>query len=62
MCFGANLDRGCVLMLSQATGNNGAVGGTVSSYMSVCHNIHVPREADIVFVEYRCGTGAGTQC
>lgn len=31
---------------------NGAVPGTTSAYMSVCHNVHVPREADIVIVEY----------
>lgn len=32
--------------------NNGAVPGTVSQYMSTCHNVHVPKEADIIFVEY----------
>ena len=37
---------------SKATGQNGAVGGTLSSYMSVCHNLHIPKDADIVFVEY----------
>lgn len=31
---------------------NGAVGGTISAYMSVCHNMHVPADADLVFVEY----------
>ncbi|GAX77809.1 hypothetical protein CEUSTIGMA_g5252.t1 [Chlamydomonas eustigma] len=33
-------------------GSNGAVGGTVSGYMSVCHNMHVPKDVDIVLVEY----------
>ncbi|GIM10433.1 hypothetical protein Vretimale_13985 [Volvox reticuliferus] len=32
--------------------HNGAVPGTSSQYMSSCHNAHVPREADIIFVEY----------
>lgn len=32
--------------------HNGAVPGTLSSYMSVCHNVHVPKDADIIFVEY----------
>ena len=32
--------------------HNGAVPGTLSSYMSVCHNVHVPVQADIIFVEY----------
>ncbi|GIL54431.1 hypothetical protein Vafri_9966 [Volvox africanus] len=32
--------------------HNGAVPGTSSQYMSSCHNVHVPREADIIFVEY----------
>jgi DNA polymerase alpha subunit B len=32
---------------------NSAVGGTISSYMSACHNLHVPKDADIIFVEYR---------
>lgn len=32
--------------------HNGAVPGTLSVYMSVCHNVHVPKEADIIFVEY----------
>ena len=27
--------------------------GTVSAYMSVCHNLHVPKDTDVVFVEYR---------
>eukprot|EP00195_Chlamydomonas_chlamydogama_P016102 CAMPEP_0202891718 /NCGR_PEP_ID=MMETSP1392-20130828/1712_1 /ASSEMBLY_ACC=CAM_ASM_000868 /TAXON_ID=225041 /ORGANISM="Chlamydomonas chlamydogama, Strain SAG 11-48b" /LENGTH=508 /DNA_ID=CAMNT_0049575555 /DNA_START=27 /DNA_END=1553 /DNA_ORIENTATION=+ len=36
----------------KVTGSNGAVAGTLSSYMSVCHNMHVPKDADIVFVEY----------
>jgi len=36
----------------QVTGHNGAVPGTISSYMSACVNIHVPRETDIVLVEY----------
>lgn len=31
---------------------NGAVPGTLSSYMSVCHNVHMSKEADIVMVEY----------
>lgn len=26
--------------------------GTVSAYMAVCHSVHVPREADLIFVEY----------
>lgn len=29
----------------------GAVSGTVSGYMSVCHTLHVPRDSDIIFVE-----------
>ncbi|EFJ42302.1 hypothetical protein VOLCADRAFT_107349 [Volvox carteri f. nagariensis] len=32
--------------------HNGAVPGTSSQYMSSCHNVHVPKEADIIFVEY----------
>ncbi|KAG1658766.1 hypothetical protein FOA52_001308 [Chlamydomonas sp. UWO 241] len=32
--------------------HNGAVPGTLSSYMSVCHNIHTPKDADIIFVDY----------
>jgi len=32
--------------------NNGAVPGTLSSYMSMCHNVHVPQYADVVIVEY----------
>ncbi|KXZ48764.1 hypothetical protein GPECTOR_25g348 [Gonium pectorale] len=32
--------------------HNGAVPGTSSQYMSACHNVHVPRDADIVFLEY----------
>ncbi|KAG1660750.1 hypothetical protein FOA52_010624 [Chlamydomonas sp. UWO 241] len=35
-----------------ATGHNGAMAGTVSSYMSACHNMHVPKDSDIIFVEY----------
>ena len=31
---------------------NGAVPGTLSSYMSVCHNVHVAQEADVIFVDY----------
>lgn len=31
---------------------NGAVPGTTSSYMSVCYNMHVPRDVDIVVLEY----------
>ncbi|GLI61503.1 hypothetical protein VaNZ11_003832 [Volvox africanus] len=31
---------------------NGAVPGTSSQYMSSCHNVHVPRDADVIFVEY----------
>ena len=27
--------------------------GTLSAYMSVCHNLHVPKNADLIFVEYR---------
>ena len=34
-------------------GSNGAVPGTVSSYLSVCLKMHIPKDADIVFVEYR---------
>ena len=34
--------------------HNGAVPGTVSQYMSVCHNLHVPKTVDIVFVDYAC--------
>jgi len=36
----------------QVTSTNGAVPGTISSYMSACVNIHVPKETDIVLVEY----------
>ncbi|KAG2493704.1 hypothetical protein HYH03_008218 [Edaphochlamys debaryana] len=32
--------------------NNGAVPGTSSQYMSTCHNVHVPHDADIVVLEY----------
>eukprot|EP00798_Chlamydomonas_sp_ICE-L_P013622 gene13622-19500_t len=32
--------------------HNGAVPGTLSHYMSACHNVHVPASSDIVFVEY----------
>jgi DNA polymerase alpha subunit B len=45
-------------ILLDAMGNrvrihNGAVPGTLSAYMSVCHNVHAPREAaDIVFIDY----------
>ena len=45
-------------MLPHHPGSNGAVAGTISSYMSVCHNIHIPKDVDIVFVEYRY-VGAG---
>ncbi|KAL6752501.1 hypothetical protein V8C86DRAFT_2753172 [Haematococcus lacustris] len=31
---------------------NSAVPGTYSSYMSVCYNVHVPKTADIIIVEY----------
>ena len=31
---------------------NGAVPGTLSSYMSVCHNVHMSKEADVIFVDY----------
>jgi hypothetical protein len=31
---------------------NGAVPGTVSTYMSVCVKSHVPLDADVVLVEY----------
>jgi DNA polymerase alpha subunit B len=34
------------------TVNNGAVPGTTSAYMAACVNLHVPRDADIVVVEY----------
>ncbi len=34
------------------TVNNGAVPGTLSSYMTVCVKAHVPSTADIVLVEY----------
>ena len=32
--------------------HNGAVPGTVSAYMASCTGVHVPRAADVVFVEY----------
>ncbi|KAG2447186.1 hypothetical protein HYH02_007929 [Chlamydomonas schloesseri] len=32
--------------------NNGAVPGTSSAYMSTCHNVHVPPNADIVILDY----------
>ncbi|KAG1666906.1 hypothetical protein FOA52_005966 [Chlamydomonas sp. UWO 241] len=32
--------------------HNGAVPGTLSSYMSVCHNVHLPKDADIIFLDY----------
>lgn len=32
--------------------SNGAVPGTTSAYLSVCHNIHVPSNADIIIVDY----------
>ena len=38
-------------------GSNGAVLGTVSAYMSACHMMHVPRDVDLVLVEYRCLAG-----
>lgn len=31
---------------------NGAVPGTLSQYMSVCHSMHIPSNVDIVFLEY----------
>lgn len=34
------------------TVNNGAVPGTTSAYMAACVNLHVPRDADIVIIEY----------
>lgn len=34
------------------TVNNGAVPGTTSAYMAACVNLHVPRDADIIIVEY----------
>ena len=40
-------------VLPHHPGSNGAVAGTISSYMSVCHNIHIPKDVDVVFVEYR---------
>jgi len=45
------------LILQKVLGNrvqvhNGAVPGTLSSYMSVCHNVHVPKHADIVLLDY----------
>ncbi|GAX81637.1 hypothetical protein CEUSTIGMA_g9065.t1 [Chlamydomonas eustigma] len=33
-------------------GSNGAVSGTLSAYMSVCLNMHITKDVDIVFVEY----------
>ena len=32
--------------------NNGAVLATKSDYMSVCHSSHIPRESDLVVLEY----------
>lgn len=34
------------------TVNNGAVPGTTSSYMAACVNLHIPKDADIVIIEY----------
>ncbi|GFR51942.1 hypothetical protein Agub_g14463 [Astrephomene gubernaculifera] len=31
---------------------NGAVAGTPSSYMAMCLNVHLPRDMDLVFLEY----------
>ncbi|GFH13751.1 SGNH_hydro domain-containing protein [Haematococcus lacustris] len=28
------------------------MAGALSAYMSACHNVHVPKSADIIFVEY----------
>lgn len=39
------------------TGNNGAVGGTRSNYMAVCHNMAVPRNADLIILEYALNDG-----
>ena len=32
--------------------HNGAVAGTKSDYMSVCHSSHIPHDTDLVIVEY----------
>ncbi|KAG2429693.1 hypothetical protein HYH02_013951 [Chlamydomonas schloesseri] len=32
--------------------NNGAMPGTSSAYMSTCHNVHVPPDADVVVLDY----------
>ncbi|KAJ9512320.1 hypothetical protein QJQ45_012903 [Haematococcus lacustris] len=37
---------------SHVAGHNGAMAGALSAYMSACHNVHVPKSADIIFVEY----------
>jgi hypothetical protein len=37
---------------SRSLVHNGAIPGTLSSYMSVCHNMHCPKEADIIFIDY----------
>lgn len=34
------------------TVNNGAVPGTTSAYMAACVNLHIPKETDIVIIEY----------
>jgi DNA polymerase alpha subunit B len=34
------------------TVNNGAVPGTTSAYMAACVKLHVPKDADIVIIDY----------
>ena len=50
----------CFTDYSAFTGSIGAVPGVVSSYMSVCHNMHIPKDVDIVFVEFRYGIISAT--
>jgi hypothetical protein len=53
--------------LVQINGNNGAIAGTLSAYMSVCHNLHIPRRGPPT-VGRRCSraeeraVGGGTRC
>lgn len=33
--------------------HNGAIAATTSQYMSLCNNLHIPRESSIIILEYR---------
>ena len=38
---------------TSASVHNGAIAATTSEYMSLCNNMHIPRDSSIVILEYR---------